>query len=465
MLWHGKDRTKYLWHGFFLSTARNGSCQKNEVLLMFVGSVPRGVVNQLLNVAAIQKNDRVFVCCSGSFRVDLAIKEHHSTVSVSGNDVSLLSCVVGKILTGGELSFEFINELAFIEEILKDRDKFARAASISIALELSKYNKKTLYGKKHVDYFINHFRETLDSAVVKVKRTYGEASIDDFYIGDFQAQALRAAEVDGFVVAFPPTYKGGYERMYKRVDENTQWSEPDYGIWDPESMERWLDELRERDTRHCIFVDRQLEGLKPMAKFERPRSHPIYLYGHGAKGSSLRVQVPRSKPFKYEPIDPSELCKISEVRLAEIRNDHFNFLRNKYLAKGIMFVDGMFNYLVLIDGRVAGGFSLSRMNTGDRNRLYLLSDFSIRRERRLAKLIALLAATRLAVRHGELKMLLRIQAVVTSVFTDRPVSMKYRGIYKLIARKPGFLQYERAVTEDDPQEVYTQWWNKYGSKN
>ena len=431
---------------------------------MFVGSVPRDVVNQLIQVADIRENDHVFVCCSGSFRVDLAIKEHFTGVSVHGNDVSLLSCAVGQLLIGKQLDFQFIKDLAFVEDILKGESYSARIAALSIALELSKYNQKTIFGKKHVDYYKDHFKETLKAATERVDKTYHEARIDDFCMGDFRAHAMRAAECDGFVVGFPPTYKGGYERMYKRVDENTKWQEPSYGLWDPADMEGWLSELREYGVRHCVFVDRKLEGFSAMAKFTRPQAHPIYLYGAGAKRSSLRIKEPKSVPFKYEPVDPDALTEKTTVGLVAVTNGHFNFLRNKYLAKGIQFVDGMYSYLVLLDGKVAGGFSVSRMNTGDRERLYLLSDFSIRRERRLAKLIAIMAATRTAVRPAELKMLLRIRALVTTVFTDRPVSMKYRGIYKLIARKPGFLQYERLVSGLLPQEVYAQWWSKYAQK-
>ncbi len=62
---------------------------------MFVGSVPREVVTQLLRVTDIRPGDKVFVCCSGSFRVDLAIKTTHPGVRVAYNGVSLLICAVG----------------------------------------------------------------------------------------------------------------------------------------------------------------------------------------------------------------------------------------------------------------------------------------------------------------------------------------------------------------------------------
>ena len=60
---------------------------------MFVGSVPRDVVNQLIQVADIRENDHVFVCCSGSFRVDLAIKEHQNTKEFLGQALVRLNLI------------------------------------------------------------------------------------------------------------------------------------------------------------------------------------------------------------------------------------------------------------------------------------------------------------------------------------------------------------------------------------
>lgn len=429
---------------------------------MFVGSVPRDVVNQLAQVIDLRQNDRVYVCCSGSFRVDLAVQEQFPGRRIYGNDVSLLSCAVGKLLIGQQLDFRFTGDLEFIEKVLEGQGYTSRIAALSLSLELSKYNTKTEFGRKHANYYHDNFVSVLETAKDKIEKAYGGLSIDDFFMGDFQEQARSGIEADGFVIGFPPTYKGGYERMYKRVDENTDWKKPEYGLWDPDKMAEWLLELKQSRVRHCVFVDHQLEGFTALAKFSRPRSHPIYLYGAGAKRTSLRIKSPKSTPFAYTPIDPMALTDKSEVDIAAIDNGRFNFLRNKYLAKGIQFVDGMANFLVVIDGCVAGGFSISRMNTGDRNRLYLLSDFSIRRERRLAKLIAMIAATKQAVRPFELKMMVKTQALVTTVFTDKPVSMKYRGIYELIARKPGFLQYQRNISELSPQEIYSEWLKKHG---
>lgn len=428
---------------------------------MFIGSVPREVVTQLSRVSGIDNDSRVYVCCSGSFRIDLTFKSLYPDIWLSGNDVSLLSCALGHHLAGQALAFKFINDLAFVEGHLAGRPYLMRLAALSVALEMLKFNPKTVYGRTHIDYYHNHFPEILQTADKKHQDKFAASRIDDFFAGDFQEQALRAKQTHGIVLAFPPTYKGGYERMYKKLDSSTEWNPPSFATWNPADMPDWLASLRSARIRHCVFVDYPIEGLQPMAKFIKPRAHPILLYGWGGQKSSYRLKQPKSTPFRYTPVDPSSIDQRTVVSVIPISNGPFNFLRNKYLARNIDFCDGMYNHLVLLDGCVAGGFCLNLSRHGGLDDLYLLSDFSIRRERRLAKLIAMLASSREAIEPIQKRMLMRYADITTTVFTDRPISMKYRGIYELRVRKPGFLTYGTAIREQSNQEIYLEWFKRY----
>ena len=115
-------------------------------------------------------------------------------------------------------------------------------------------------------------------------------------------------------------------------------------------------------------------------------------------------------------------------------------------------------------GRKArGGFCLLRDNKGRSDSVYLLSDFSVRRERRLAKLIAMLAMSGDALQVAERRLLLRFSKVRTSVFTDKPVSMKYRGIFDLEARRQGFLNYVSEARRVPLADIYREWFDRYAA--
>ena len=70
---------------------------------MFTGAVPRPVVEQILRTVDFGAWGDVYVCCSGSFRVDRAIKERHPNARIHSNDVSLLSCGLGRAGQGPDV--------------------------------------------------------------------------------------------------------------------------------------------------------------------------------------------------------------------------------------------------------------------------------------------------------------------------------------------------------------------------
>ncbi len=278
--------------------------------------------------------------------------------------------------------------------------------------------------------------------------------------GDFRHQVARAVETGGGIAAFPPTYKGGYERLYKFVDENTEWPSPDYGVWDPDGLEGWIHELADAGVRYCVISDQELETLEPAAVFRTDGRKAVYTYADSG-GASVRSTEHRSRAFRYEIVDPWGIRPDSEVEIAPTRSEHMNYLKDRYLARGIDHVSGMASYLVYVDGGLVGGFIFARSRWGEQDRLYLLSDFAIVRDRKLSKLVAMLATSRDVIRPLETKLLQRIERVVTTAFTDRPVSMKYRGIFDLMARKPGMLNYGSEVREQSPAEIYGDWFRRY----
>lgn len=152
------------------------------------------------------------------------------------------------------------------------------------------------------------------------------------------------------------------------------------------------------------------------------------------------------------------------MKLVPLDSQQMSFLKDKYLALGLEHVNGMYNVAVYVDNMLAGGFIYARDTSGRMDAIYLLSDFSLSRERRLSKLIAMLAASEVPVRAFDRVLAQRSKLVKTTAFTTKPVSMKYRGIYELHARKPGFLQYNAAVKPSSPDEVYREWWKRYGAR-
>lgn len=429
---------------------------------MFIGSVPKPVVEQIMRLVPFGDWRKVFVCCSGSFRVDRAIAREFPRADVYSNDVSLLSCALGGLAVGREMDIKFTGRLEFVEHVLANRGYLDRVAAVIVALELAKYASDNEHSRAHFNHYVLAFEHYLEKGRALVDKFVLETRIKDFFAGDFRQHALQADLNGGGVVAFPPTYKGGYERLYKFLHENTQWTEPAYDIWNPKELDAWVGEMAERGTRFCVFADQVLTHGERIAEFYNPSNRPVYVYANDASGSSIRRNTNRAEEFKYTPVDASKLTRNSTVQLLSTDGAHMNYLKNIYLAKNIQHVTGTFNFLVLVDGMLVGGFIQTRSKWGHLDDLYMLSDFCISRERKLSKLVAMLATCRQVIDVIERKMLTRIKSIDTTAFTTKPISMKYRGIYELVGRKEGHLQYRSGVREADPQQIYREWFDKYG---
>ena len=425
---------------------------------MFVGSVPRPVVDQILRTVDFESWGTVFVCCSGSFRVDRAIKERHPKARIHSNDVSLLSCGLGALATGRTFPLTFRGRLDFVEAEVGSFTE--RVAAVLVALEMAQYKAGNAHATVHFRHYRDNFGRYLGSAVAKLAAFLDGLEIESFTPGDFRDHAKRAVETGGGIAAFPPTYKGGYERLYRFVDDNVDWAAPAYRVWDPDDLEGWIAEVEGLGVRYCVIADKALPGRAPATVYRNMTNKPVYTYA-GNAASSVRRHGHRSEPFRYTPVDVHALGPGAQVKIVPATAQHMNFLKDRYLAKGIVHVAGMMNYLVYLDGRLAGGFIFTRDKGGGPDRVYLLSDFAIARGRKLSKLIAMLATCRAVIREIERRLIIRVEGIYTTAFTDRPVSMKYRGIFDLVERKPGALNYVSAIRERTPNDIYREWFRRY----
>lgn len=427
---------------------------------MFVGAVPKEVIGQTLATVPFGQWGNVFVGCSGSFRFDRAVKMRHPGCRVYSNDVSLLTCSIGALATGREFDITFRGELEFAQAAIEGMDFRGRVAAVMVASAMGKFTGKNDYSKAHFSHYRDRFRQYVVDALPKLDALVAELKIEDFYAGDFLLQADRAAEHGGGVACFAPTYKGGYERIYKLLNDNVTWPSPTYGVWNPESLPTFVTSLEERGLPYCVISDQLLDNRKPTTEW-KGSNKPVYTYSSN-QAASLRRRSAKEQQFKYTPADPETITAESKVSVRVADNKRMTYLKNVYLSKGIEHTTGQVNYLVYIDGALAGGFAFAQSRFGDKTReLYLLCDFSLSRERKISKLIAMLATSRDVIDPVNRFLLVRIERIVTTAFTKQPVSMKYRGIFDLKKREADHLQYHSGVRNASLQDIFDEWFRKF----
>lgn len=431
---------------------------------MFIGSLPKKVIQQAISHIDLNNWRGVHVCCSGSFKIEQAIRSVNTTIPIHSNDVSLISSIVGYAKTGYEIVFNFKNDLDYLNKYLST-DAETQLALIAYAMQLGKYKSDNQYCNARRDFLEREIEAIIQSNKERAKKYLEQISISSFFCGDF-IQHIEAAKDSGSgVMVFAPTYKGGYERLYKVINDNVDWaSEPSYEIYDPKQTHDIIERLYDENRNFIFFVDQQYDDIKPTMVYEGSNK-PIFAYTNSRK-SSIRRDSNRARAFKYTAIDTNLIGEKSKVTAVVATSETMNFLKDIYLAKGIKHKNGMFNVLFYVDGMLAGGAIYSLPQFGDKLRqIYILSDFSLSRRRKLSKLIAMLATSKQIIDYINKKYFINIERVLTTAFTKKPVSMKYRGIFRLDAKKDGFLNYSSEVRDKTLDEIYGEWFKKYGQKN
>lgn len=443
---------------------------------MFLGVVPLECLEQIVKVMPPEGPD-AYVCCSGTFRLDRCLNQAFPEVRVHSNDVSLFSGVVGGLATGNPINFRFDGDLAFVEGVLDEMNATPtmRAGAVMVAFEMARYCKRNnTYSRRHYDYYQANFAAQVGPAAAKVSKTLEDLRIVEYFAGDWLKQADKAIETDSTFYAFPPFWRAGYEKQFEFLNTNIVWGEPEYAIWDPKDLRAVVRGFEERGGRYCILTDQQWDDHEPSLLFTAGRRLPHYCYA-ATDRSSLRHKRGRTAPFKYRVIDPEALSAESRIEVVPANAQTMNFIKDVYLSKSIIHTSGEVNYLVFIDGALAGGMIYSQTPNGRAMHgtrvAYLLSDFSITSKGRIAKLIAMLSTSKHLIAAIERMHVTRIDRLMTTAFSKHPDAMKYRGAFKKTGRKetnlPGAswqINYEATPRPETPQEIYAEWWRKNGRK-
>jgi hypothetical protein len=142
-----------------------------------------------------------------------------------------------------------------------------------------------------------------------------------------------------------------------------------------------------------------------------------------------------------------------------------NTLRSEYLSPSIVPATVTWAFGLLLGGRLAGAFAFAS-NRGPIGfcDIYMVSDFAVQSSvPRLSKLVLVCILSTEVADILEQKLARKVRSIGTTAFTDKPVSMKYRGLFDLHSRKEGRLNYLGEAGKWSLQQALT-WWQKTQQK-
>nr|WP_143254844.1 hypothetical protein [Anaerovibrio lipolyticus] len=405
------------------------------------------------------KDIPVYVGCSGNFTVERILAKKGLT-NIHSNDVSLYSCAVGNYLVGKPTRIEVADErFAWLNDYLTTGEDVI--ATLLMCSEYFKYVDRELpYYKRIAEAYRDQFDRMQKETVEVVKR-----ALEDVYIAGFHPQDvidyMREAPEECVAISFPPTYKGGYEKLYAKINEVFDWDVPEYVVFDDERFTEF-NELIMGKKYWVTLRDYDVEDLRPFLRGvvqTSARSKPVYVYSNCE--SKCRITMPHQKTEKVNIKRATGELK-GDLRFVKITQAQLNTLRSEYLAKSIIPATATASYGVLVGDELIGAIAMSRSSyLGGWVDAYMMSDFCIRPSihKRLAKLV-LVAALSTEMRDTlEQALAMKVNTIGTTVFTKKNVSMKYRGMFEVYSKKDGAINYVAKAGRWTLKEGY-EWWRK-----
>lgn len=434
---------------------------------MFVGALNGETRSFLAHMQDAFNGRRVVVGCSGGFTAEAVIAKTSKPTAIHSNDVSLYSCLAGWWLTGKAADLQVReDEYAWLAPYLRTaQGAFAALGPLQDMLQFEKRRNdhQVRMWRVHRDAFDQRVQQATERLAVVDWR------IDSFFAGDVLEHFKRYEDdPDSVFVCYAPTYAGGYERMYKRLDQIIDWPKPHYAMLDNERRAELLGWMQQRC--YVWIDDRKLDGLPLVMEQQSGRKKTVYAYSNATQTRGVFRDVGRRDLLKLPlmtadtTLGPDDVVRLVPMSTADLAS-----YKDIYLSKGINHARGLWAFAIWVGACVVGFLEAKRDSYVSRW-IYMNADFPVSgtRYERLSKLMPMLAIS------GETRRLIerlneaRVHKLLTTAFTDRPVSMKYRGVLNLDKRgetEDGqkFLNYSGEFNGMTWQETYRQWLTKYGS--
>ena len=442
---------------------------------MFRGSVPPDMQRILAGIVRDWSCQRIHIACSGNFTVERVLSgTYDDRFRMHSNDVTLYSSAIGAYFAGDNLPVtlnpQYAGEFGYIEPYLDSPAD--RLASILICSRLAQaLDRDNPYYRRMREAHLVQWDAMHQKTVDKIRSV--EMHLDSYDAEDMYTWIDRVPD-DAGIITYPPFFGASkdYEHFFAKLEKLLVWLPPSFEPLDDERIRTVTDKIIDR--KYWLFgvphrIERLEKFLRGMARTTN-RGVPIYVY---ASEGTRRISVPNQAvgPFAVPHLQPTDDLGLT-LHITALTGDQFSLLRSKYMNHGIIPGSATLPVAVMVDGILIGVFAFSSapsMAQWDTHvqgpYIYLLSDFPVAntKYRHMAKLVLYAALSKEAKLLAECSARKRIRSVVTTAYTQRPVSMKYRGLFRLLTRKDTAKK-DHGLAEGSSNSYYSQKFElNYGS--
>lgn len=453
---------------------------------MFLGVVHSDARKVLAGLIP-QLPKRVHILCSGNFSTETTLRQNGYKGEITGCDISLYTCALGAALTrqpfSVTLNVDKFPQLAPMQDYLGTTEGVT--ACVAVAFDALAFDvSKGEYNQRMARTYSSHLRELVETTIKKVEQKRDIVRLDHYYAQDAWQRAKEIPEGDDdIVLSFPPTYSGDYAKMYKKLSEAFTWQVPEYK--ELTSGKEFAQAVIARPGPWLILAEEpkpdMLELLgKPFASIFRAGQKAVRMFSNRPMPQKLtRRHMGEAVPPKCPRLsDEDTITEKSVLSVAQLKIQEAYFIRQVYSSVKPIQGQADLGFGVFIDGKLFG-IAMTRegkegVQRGDvfyepRQICFILSDLAIASERhgRLAKLVVSALCT---IEFQQMIQRLLVQDVAmlyTMAYSEKPTSMKYRGVMDLYRRVHDAKknQYALSLVKEMGRltlaDAFAQWYQKH----
>jgi hypothetical protein len=437
----------------------------------FIGAIDKDSrigVNQVLSALSPKDNPDIYVGCSGNFTFDKMASQHG--FQVHSNDVSLYSRLVAAIIQNEHFPVACINDDLMKLFLLWDETRYTTLIQVMFAMRIGQFaaKKNDYQCVMWENYKIEH-RQFFDNTLKNFEeRKLFDFNIASFFFGDFK-EHLAQATGESTIFLYAPTYKAGYEKLYKYVEESFDYERPAYELFDSKTAGEYYTELLET-KRACIYSDTLYQESEHflVGKVDKDAGkRPVYFYTSVPAVREFYLQ-PSVKILSKTPVTlqyNDDITDETEITVREIPKNVVSHYKHLFMSSKVNYsLGGDYALGFFADGKLFGFAVFAKgLRTADVwETLFLHSDFVVpSKVDRLSKLLLYLLRSKDVAKLIRRHYVYAFTGLQTSVYTDKPVSMKYRGIFKKEeTAEAGKLSYTAEFTEHTIEKCYKRWKNR-----
>lgn len=417
--------------------------------MSFLGSIA-GPLRKVLAAYADEISVPVLLPCAGNFTVGAALRSGGYRGRITGCDITLYTSALGAYLAGDHLQVAEREDCPeHLRGLLDFSDSAHLAASVSIMLDLRQvWQCKNVWHRRVLGNYRRGWPQLMEKTLAKLEVYRAHLTQGDGfgYVPQDAAAFLREHDPDHAVFIAPPTFGSrDYINQERMLAASAAWPAPEYteiSFKDVPIYEQ-ITSFRE----WMIIMERPLPEVEkilgePVAVVHKGRKSITYAYaGHSRRRIITRGYLTSRSPG---PIFPGDKFLTGEETPGIILMDKKQTVRMNELFMSArvdyFLADVALSLALCLDKKIIGklDFNLTKYAWAlpePGHQIYQRSDLAVPSvEPRLAKLVLMLCQSH------EVKQLIDatfkddVRYAVTTAFSHHPVSMKYRGVYKLHKR-------------------------------